>query len=160
MRAIVDTNVAVTANGRSAQASLPCVRACVQRLLTLRENGKIVLDTSWHVLREYKDNLSETGQPGVGDAFLLWVLQNWANPLLSELYSLDYDPQDRENFVVFPRDPELAQFDPSDRKFVALAIVSDAPILNAVDSDWHNSDHILRRFGVYVDFICPEYFHR
>jgi hypothetical protein len=156
MKAVVDTNVAVTANGHSIQASLVCVQTCVQSLLQLREVGKIVLDDSWLVIREYKDNLSEGGQPGVGDAFLLWVLQNWKNSKASELYHLDCDQQKPEDFSAFPRDPVLETFDREDRKFAALAAISGAPIWNAVDRDWWEYREAFKRNGIQIDFLCPE----
>lgn len=48
----------------------------------------------------------------------------------------------------------------SDRQFVAVAIASpDRPtVLNAVDSDWWNHRGALERYGVVVDFLCPEQF--
>lgn len=157
MRAVVDTNVAVTANGKSPQASLLCRRACIERLLQLKQNGKIVLDNSWLVLREYKNNLSENGQPGVGDAFLLWVLQNWMNPNISEIYKLDRISNDSEDYSAFPKDGDLADFDRSDRKFAALAVVSGAPVWNAVDPDWWEYREALQRNGIQVEFLCPDF---
>jgi len=157
MRAVVDTNVAVTANGHSVQASLVCVHTCVTRLLQLHERGKIILDTSWLVIREYKDNLSQSGQPGVGDAFLLWVLQNWKNPEVSEIYHLDCDQQNPEDFVAFPKDPVLEPFDREDRKFAALAAISGAPVWDAVDPDWWEYREAFQRHGIQIDFLCPEY---
>jgi hypothetical protein len=157
MRAVVDTNVAVTANGKSPQASLLCKRACIERLLQLKQNGKIVLDDFWLVLREYKDNLSESGQPGVGDAFLLWVLQNWKNPNASEIYTLARAPDHPENYLAFPVDRDLVDFDRNDRKFAALAIVSGAPVWNAVDPDWWENRTALQRNGIQIEFLCPNF---
>jgi hypothetical protein len=59
---------------------------------------------------------------------------------------------------VFPDDPDLAAFDPADRKFVALALASDShpSILNAVDSDWWHFREALRRAGVEVMFLCSD----
>jgi hypothetical protein len=157
MRAVVDTNVAVTANGKSPQASLLCRQVCIERLLQLKQKGKIVLDDSWLVLREYKDNLSESGQPGVGDAFLLWVLQNWKNPNASELFTLARDSDHPEKYSAFPEDHDLVNFDRKDRKFAALAIVSDAPVWNAVDPDWWEYRAALQRNGIQIEFMCPDF---
>jgi hypothetical protein len=157
MRAVVDTNVAVTANGKSPQASLLCRKVCIERILQLEQNGKIVLDDSWLVLREYKDNLSESGQPGVGDNFLLWVLQNWKNPNASELHTLARDMDHPEDLLAFPVDPDLVDFDRNDRKFAALAIVSDAPVWNAVDPDWWEFHAALQRNGIQVEFLCSDF---
>jgi hypothetical protein len=45
---------------------------------------------------------------------------------------------DPSNFEQFPDVPELAGFDPSDRKCVAVAFASQhrPEILNAIDTDW------------------------
>jgi hypothetical protein len=157
MRAVVDTNVAVTANGHSVQASLECIRACVARLIQLRERGKIILDASWLVIGEYKDNLSQSGQPGVGDAFLLWVLQNWKNPTASEVHYLDCDPLNPEDFPAFPKDPALVTFDQKDRKFAALAAISGAPVWDAVDPDWWEYRDVFQRHDIRIDFLCPDF---
>ncbi|MDM3846124.1 MAG: hypothetical protein PT116_14005 [Aphanizomenon gracile PMC638.10] len=35
----------------------------------IQEQHIIVLDDTWLIINEYKNKLSPTGQPGVGDAF-------------------------------------------------------------------------------------------
>lgn len=47
--------------------------------------------------------------------------------------------------------------DPDDRKFLAVAIVAQAPILNATDTDWNQHADLLDALGVTVDQLCPEY---
>ena len=42
--AVVDTNVAVVANGKSEQASQTCVQDCAVRLQELTRCGRLVLD--------------------------------------------------------------------------------------------------------------------
>jgi len=142
MKLIVDTNVAVVANGRrqSPQASPSCVLTCVGRLRDLQLRHTLVLDDGWRILREYLRELSSIGQPGVGDAFLKWVLTNQTNPRRCEQVHItprDATQPDGE-FCEFPADPALDGFDLSDRKFVAVAVAhaEHPPILNAVDTDW------------------------
>ncbi len=162
MKVIVDTNVAVVANGRqkSPQASPSCVVACVERLHDLQLRHTLVLDNGWRILREYLRELSPAGQPGVGDAFLKWVLTNRANPARCE--QVHINPRDSAQFdgefSEFPDDPALDRFDPSDRKFVAVAIAhAEHPsILNAVDTDWWPYRAVLAGHGVCVDFLCPD----
>ncbi len=88
MIAIVDTNVPVVANGRSAQASIACMVACAQQLQQITRQGKLVLDNQWRILREYMAHLHTSVQPGVGDAFLKWALNNIANPDRIETVSI------------------------------------------------------------------------
>ncbi len=152
MSVIVDTNVPLTANGQAEQASVRCVANCGYRLLSITNDvERLVLDDGWEIIREYMRELSSTGQPGVGDAFLKWVLTNWTNSLRCELLSIAE--------TAFPNDPTLHGFDISDYKFVLLAIAhpNHPPIWNAVDSDWWNFRGALARIGVTVDFVCDDY---
>lgn len=153
MHYIIDTNVPLTANGKS-DASPACVLASVQRLIRLQTFEKLVLDTGFLILKEYQNKLSPTGQPGVGDAFLLWAWRNHTNPKHCELAALEV--AEDGSFATFPSDPELAAFDPSDRKFVAAALTHDAnpPIVNATDTDWHKDHAALTRNGVRIEFLC------
>jgi hypothetical protein len=152
---LIDTNVPLTANGKS-DAGPACVLAAVQRLTQLRAAEKLVLDAGFLILKEYQNKLSPTGQPGVGDAFLLWAWRNHTNPKHCELATLVVTEEG--SFDAFPTDPELAAFDPSDRKFVATALTHAAnpPIVNATDTDWHKDHAALTRNGVRIEFLCKE----
>ena len=52
----------------------------------------------------------------------------------------------------------LNDFDPDDRKFIAVAVahLEQPPILQAVDSQWWDFRDAFRRNGVTVKFICEE----
>lgn len=159
--AIVDTNVPVAANGRAEQVSIECVLACTQRLQQIAQQGRLILDNQWLILREYMRHLSPSGQPGVGDAFLKWVFNNIANPARIEMVSItpaNSDDPDGTDFQEFPDDPALANFDRSDRKFVVVCLVhpQHPPILNATDRDWWDFRHALSAHGVPVRFLCEE----
>ena len=158
---IVDTNVPVVANQHlSPQASAECIIICVHAIRDIQTNRILVIDDGWHILREYMSNLRSSGQPGVGDAFLKWVLTNQANPHRCErvYITLRDDRQDDNDFVEFPNDPELATFDRSDRKFVAVALThpQKPPIFNATDTDWLLHREALTRYSIQVEFLCPE----
>jgi hypothetical protein len=154
----MDTNVGVTANGNAPQASPSCIASCATALEEITQSKVIVLDDGWLILREYLRNLSSTGQPGPGDAFLKWVLTNHANPGLCAKVAITVVPSDPRGFAEFPPDPRLAAFDPSDRKFVAVALSHPhhPPILNAVDTDWAHYHAALQANGVTVKFLCTE----
>ncbi len=160
MRAVVvDTNVAVVANGKTEQASPDCLQACLDALKSIRERGMVVLDDAMRILKEYMDNLSLSGQPGLGDAFLKWVWTHQANVTRCELVHITPKSGEEDNFEEFPADPTLAGFDPSDRKFVAVARASrhKPPVLNAVDTDWWIFRTPLKKHKVRVRFLCPEH---
>jgi hypothetical protein len=155
---VVDTNVPVVANGRSVQADPECVLACLAALQSIRTDGIIVLDDGLRILGEYMNNLSMSGQPGAGDYFMKWV---WDNQYVSS-HCRRTTIRERngadDDFIEFPDDPDLAAFDRSDRKFVAVALASDLkpPILNAMDSDWRDFGIALARHGLNVRNLCPQ----
>jgi hypothetical protein len=155
MHRVVDTNVLIVANGRDCpQASPECVVTCAQHLQEIQQHGTLVLDDAWHIIREYMHKVSQTGQPGAGDAFLKWVLTNQSNSQCVEKISIT--PIGDDEFAEFPSTPTLADFDRSDRKFVAVALThpQKPPICNAVDSDWRNFHEVLVQAGVTVEFLC------
>ena len=47
--------------------------------------------------------------------------------------------------------------DPSDRKFLAVAVVAQAEILNATDSDWSEQEALTSDLGVSVRQLCPQH---
>jgi hypothetical protein len=119
--------------------------------------GQIVIDDDWLILRAYMNNLRPEGVPGVGDVFLKWVLVNRNN--LARVVQVHITPTNGQNssFHEFPTDPRLSKFDPSDRKFVAVAVAhpEHPPILNALDTDlWIHKD-ALETNGITVEFLCP-----
>lgn len=160
MKVIVDTNVAVVANQEAPQASESCVQQCAKMLHQVTKTGVLVIDDGWRIINEYKRNLRQSGQPGVGDFFCKWVLTNWSNPSRCETIPITQQPDsyDPTDFVEFPNDPELKTFDRSDRKFVAVALTHPEvpPILIARDRGWRNHQAVLERHGIKLHFLCPD----
>ena len=159
MTVIVDTNVAVVANGGSGQASEECEETCINRLQEITTGEiKLVLDDHRRIIEEYRGNLSPHGQPGVGDAFLKWVETNWTNPRWCDLVPITSADGLENEFEEFPIDPALVDFDPDDRKFVAVALAhpEQPPILQAVDSQWWDFRDALHQHRVRVEFICED----
>ena len=156
----VDTNVLVVANNKTPEAGPECVRACVDALEGIQKKGLLVLDEAMLIFQEYQNHCSFSGQPGVGDAFFKWVHDNRYNDHRCERVALTPSSDADQEFEAFPADPDLAGFDPSDRKFVAVALASTRKptLLNAVDSDWWDYREALSRNGVKLIFLCPEQF--
>lgn len=155
MHFLLDTNVAVVANGKST-AAFPCVTKAVERIERLKAGEILVLDDAFYILSEYDRNLNAGGKPGVGDDFYLWALRNRNNPQRCEQVPLALTADG--SFAAFPTAAELAKFDPSDRKFVAAALTHPAnpTVVNACDKDWHEHHEALSRHGVAIEFLCPE----
>lgn len=155
MIVVVDTNVAVVANERDGEFP-DCVAACVVRLTEILAAGKIALDQDWLIIKEYMRNLRSSGQPGVGDAFLKWVLTNHANPARCCKVAITSSGRGPNDFQEFPSDHRLSTFDRADCKFVAVALAHAEcpPILQALDSEWWEHKDALKDNGVRVTFLC------
>ena len=48
-------------------------------------------------------------------------------------------------------------FDRSDRKFLAVAVVANATVVNVTDSDWNESAALVSGLGVEVRQLCPQH---
>jgi hypothetical protein len=159
---VIDTNVPVSANG-SSHADPACVVACIDALAGVQQHGIVVLDDGMLILQEYMDNLSMSGEPGAGDAFMKWVWNIQGDRNLCERVPLTLRGNGgQQDFVEFPDDPNLAAFDPADRKFAAAALASsNAPtVLNALDTDWAESYYALTSYGLNIRFLCPQHVSR
>lgn len=155
---VVDTNVAVVANGNTDHINdEACINACIDALGDIFGDTKIVIDDECRILDEYRRNLHSSGQPGIGDKFFQWVHERQA--CTNHVEQVHITPRNRDNdFEEFPGNSDLERFDYDDRKFVAVALASqNSPtILNASDTDWHNYREALRRHGCKIRFLCPQ----
>lgn len=158
---VIDTNVLHVANNNSEQAGPACVLNVIARLEKVRDSNRVALDDSGFILQEYLDQRFHfSGQPGFGDAFFKWLFENQANESVCESVTVTPLDSHGRDFDEFPDDPDLNDFDPSDRKFVAVALASPnaPPVLNAVDSDWWDFREALESNGVEIKFLCPGQF--
>ena len=160
MDVIVDTNVPITANGDACHTSTECEEKCIGWIEEIMQSKYILrLDNDWHILGEYEGQLRSEGQPGVGDAFLKWVLNNRSNPAKCRLVPITpLDGNSQSPFAEFPSDASLARFDRDDHKFVAVALATQvmSRILNATDRDWWVYRVPLEANGVQIEFLCPD----
>ena len=152
----MDTNVVLVANGQHPDISPDCVAACALKLQAIMQSGKLALDDCFRILGEYQNKTTPKNGNRPGDAFVKWALQNHANP--HRVDRVDLQVHDEREFVSFPDDPELAEFDPPDRKFVAVAGAhpGNPAILQAADSKWLGWASALMRHGILVEFLCPD----
>lgn len=154
---VVDTGVPITASG-SSQAGLECTRRCRAAVAAITaDQARLILDGGWLIIGEYRNNLSSTGQPGLGDSFLKWVLTNRDNPARCVRVPIRSDGSGY-GFEEFPKAADLADFDKSDMKFVAVALAhgADTPLQVAVDSKWWGWKAALARERVKVELLCPD----
>lgn len=154
---IVDTNVAIVANEKSEQAPVDLIIRCIEAIQSITAQGQIALDESGLIFEEYRHKLSLAGQPGTGDLFMKWVHDNQWNPAYCERREIHCSNETEQVFDEFPTDAGLAEFDISDRKFVAVANAGakKIPILQAVDDKWWGWKDALAKCGIQVLFLDP-----
>ncbi|MBW9248177.1 MAG: hypothetical protein ACYCR3_03610 [Acidithiobacillus sp.] len=156
MKAVIDTNVLLVANGQHADISTDCVTECVRRLQAMEKSGVTIIDDNYRILGEYQHKTSLNPPKGVGDVFLKSLLRNVGNQARVEQVRLT---ETAENcFVEFP-DPTLELvFDPPDRKFAAVAHAhpDKPPVLQATDCKWLDWWPALQVKDVRVEFLCPD----
>lgn len=155
MNVVMDTNVAIVANGKAPQANDDCVKTCIQELKRIRNEGDcLVMDYGGLIFAEYSTHLGFSGQPGPGNAFFKWVHDHQT---ISRVEIKD-DPL--RKFQEFPNDPQLEKFDPSDRIFVAVARAVNKKnpplILNASDTDWWHHRLAFKKHNIQIKFLCCE----
>jgi hypothetical protein len=153
-RVVVDTNVGIIANGDES-VDPSCELACVRFLRDLVRRGGLALDSGDRIFTEYRRHLQLSGEPGVGDVFMRWVATNRFNAALCEQVAITHVGPDETDFAEFPDDPALAGFDPSDRKFVAVAAAPNGPrpIHVAADRGWRKHETALGSHGVTIGFL-------
>ena len=150
---VVDTNVAVVANGRQTHADLQCQVLCVEKLRSVVADEVVTIDDEGAILQEYMSRLNFSGMPGVGDMFFKHVFNYQYRGDRVRRIAVTPSADDRRGFEELPEN----RLDRSDRKFLAVAFVAGAVILNATDSDWVEQNALTETLGVEVAQLCPQY---
>ena len=150
---VVDTNVAVVANGRDTHADIPCQMSCVRRIKSLMQGGVVVLDDMGLIMDEYGSRLKFGGAPGVGDSFFKYLFDSQHQGKRVRRVSVTRCSDEHRGFRELPQN----DLDPSDRKFLAVAVVSGASILNATDSDWSEQQALADSLRIEIEQLCPDY---
>lgn len=156
MKVVIDTNVAIAANGRKTHACNKCQLACIEFLESLTSvsgRRKIYLDDLDLLLNEYKPHLNFHGQPGIGDAFYKFLHDHKYSGKKISLVSITPNNDNGTGFDELPAN----SIDPSDRKILAISVVGSAKIVNALDNDWHEKREFIAGLGIDVIQLCPEH---
>lgn len=151
---VIETNVAISANGKNTHSSLECQLACVVFLNDVVARKELIaIDELGLMLEEYAKYLNYSGQPEVGDEFFKYLHDHQYYP--QRVLRVNITPNDvqERGFDELP----INTMDPSDRKFLAVALVSGAIVVNALDSDWDENIEEINNMGVQVSQICPEH---
>ncbi len=154
MKFVIDTNVTIVANGQSSHATPQCQYACISFLEDIVSPGsrmKIALDAHGEILAEYKDHLSYSGQPGVGDIFFKYLHDSMYRQTKVLLTQITPICDEARGYTELPANV----VDKGDRKFLAVAVKSKSQIANAVDTDWHEQRAFIKSLNVRVRQLCP-----
>ncbi|MDO9002393.1 MAG: hypothetical protein Q7V20_02930 [Aquabacterium sp.] len=155
MKAVIDTNVLLVANGLHEDISPDCVIECVKRLQDMQQRGITVIDDGFRILGEYQNKTSLKPARGPGDLFLKWLLRESGSKKVEQV---TLNENTKNCFAEFP-DPALEPlFDAPDRKFAAVAHAHQhkPSIWQAADCKWLDWWPALRAKGVEVDFLCAD----
>ncbi|MFC5551336.1 hypothetical protein [Massilia aerilata] len=156
MKVIVDTNVAISANGRDTHASLQCQLNCIeflQSLVSFSSKAKTAVDAGGVILEEYSKYLFHRGAPGVGDQFFKYLHDNMYSGTRVIVGTITPIDDDNRGFEELPKN----QLDKSDRKFAALAVVTGADIYNALDTDWQEAKALFDQTNITIKQLCPDH---
>lgn len=157
LRCVVDTNVLVTAAGGNDAASGACADASVRVLRDVMERGHVFIDDGGRLIEEYHHGIDLAGKSDAGEKFLAWLIAHEFDIARVTRVPLTPKPDDPEDFEELPAPPPGVHYDPSDRKFLAVAAAHDEhpPVLQALDSKWWGWKEALASAGVLIHFICP-----
>jgi predicted nucleic acid-binding protein len=151
---VVDTNVLLVAEGRSSY-TLACKANCGKILEDIKSKRTVVLDSAREILSEYGNKLAEKkGQPGLGYEFWKWLVNTRLSHDHCEVVRLTKNI--KKGYEEFPDHEGLKAFDPSDRKFVAVAAVHPKrpKIIQAGDSKWWGWRESLSECGIELHLPC------
>lgn len=156
MEFVVDTNVAVVANGRRTNVDLQCQKLCVEKLRSVVADEVIAIDDKGAILQEYMRHLNFSGMPGVGDTFFKHVFDYQYRGDRVRRTPITPSSDDGRGFEELPENT----LDRADRKFLAVAAVAKAVVLNATDSDWLEHKALTETLGIQVEQLCPEHAYK
>lgn len=151
MTSVVDTNVPLVVKKVEGWPR-ELVDACEELLEQILEKRlTVVTDADGEIVAEYLHQLSLSGRPSLGDAFVKYVHDyrfSWPG---NQRPNIESDPFTPNRYGVLSGDDK--DIDPSDRKFVAAAKVAGVPVHQAADTKWLNWGSVLGRHGVQVVFV-------
>jgi hypothetical protein len=150
---VIDTNVWIMVDRLPDEIQdhdeLDCHLQCVDWLSNfVRGEDRLVVDWDYKILGEYRRHAAR------GELFNRWLNQLERQNRLIVNYQVQFDAQ---GYAVVPE--SLAEFDPSDKKFIAVARDYNPILLivNATDTDWAKSREILEAEGITVQELCSAY---
>ncbi|HEY6632884.1 MAG TPA: hypothetical protein VIZ90_15645 [Rhizobiaceae bacterium] len=150
---VVDTNVIVVANGRQTHADLACQLACTEALQNAKEKSLVLVDNQNLIFEEYQRHANHSGEPGTGDAFFSYLYDNQYSGKVVRQIPITPVTDEKRGFEELPNNILKG----GDRAILAVAVVGNAPIVNATDSDWAEQAELVEELGIAVTQLCPQH---
>ena len=160
---IIDTNVFLGALPEQSQLDArqrQCTEKCVE-IVDMISNG--------HIRTIIADVNETTGQSEIMDEYYRKLrqhnVQGFAGKILKLLNNMNLiqyrvlAPHPGRAYIEFPQDERLNNFDPSDKKFVAVSLADTPhyPIIQSMDGKWWRWSDALKDHDVMVLFTNPDY---
>lgn len=154
---VIDTNVIAVANGKFFEVSETCKFSCEEFLENIIiTKQRISIDDRHLIFQEYLHYADLKGIPGVGDAFIQWLWQNMGREEICEVVNILPLNVEETQFDTILSIEAFDNFDPADKKFLAVAFGSqfEVTIHNATDSDWESISEILPNYQINLNQLC------
>ena len=164
MKCIIDTNVQLLAGTPVSEIpddQVECAQCCIKFINSFIDSpdSKLVLDTGSRVLKEYKQVFKKFhGERSLATEFFNWVCRYLTSAISEDDY-ICLNEVNENCFKEYPPHENLKNFDPPDRKFIALANAhkEKPPIIEGADSKWWSIKDSLLECGISVSFLCEKY---
>lgn len=159
---IIDTNVICQADnisyGEMPTLLAKCTLECIRFLnnIIISSDFHVILDAGREILGEYERNVSSS-QPTVANSFMRWLYSYIANMPVEDLINLTKNGDN--TYEEYPADERLSNFDPPDKKFIALSNAHPCKphIIQGTDCKWYGFKNIFAEHGIIIDFLCEDY---
>ena len=153
-RYVVDTNVGIVAHEKSPDIDAQCISNCIEFLEAILAHEVVIVDDKYLILDEYYSVIQRLkGAPGIFHIFFKYINTYMFHGDRVRQASITPVRDESRGFKQLPEN----ELDPSDRKFLAVAVVAEAEIVNATDSDWSEQAELTRNLGVSVRQLCPQH---
>jgi hypothetical protein len=167
---VVDTNVLITATeaaqggvaprkmaarGEVVEIQDPATqRKVYEWVKAFRADSEALLVLDMPVSNIHKEYGNKLCDYEYGRIVAAEKLQNWQ---IRPAVGIEFVDNGNERVARLPAHLEAVIGDVSDRKMVAAALATGAPIINASDTDWYDWEDVLKEAGVDVIHLVPEY---
>ncbi|MBL0264919.1 MAG: hypothetical protein IPQ05_13895 [Leptospiraceae bacterium] len=127
------------------------------------------MDNNDLIIKEYTNKIDPNDKKvssvnySLRKCFIINLRQKQWNSSFIKRVSITPTNLEKTEFKEFPDDPDLAKFEPDDKKFIAVAcqfqkenLGIKSPVVEAADTDFLHYKDVLKKHVVEIEFICPD----